>query len=166
MKKVIKVTVNGEHYEKEIAVNKTLLDFLRDDLNLTGTKKGCDNGDCGSCTVLLDGKPVNSCIMLAVETDGCQILTIEGLAKGNELHPIQKAFVDSGAIQCGYCTPGMVMAAKALLDENPDPSETEIRETIVGHLCRCTGYDQIVRAIKKAASYLRYNQLPGKEVAK
>ncbi|MBF7084466.1 (2Fe-2S)-binding protein [Desulfallas sp. Bu1-1] len=154
MKQVIKVTVNGEYYEKEVVVHKSLLDFLRDDLNLTGTKKGCDNGDCGSCTVLLNGKPINSCMMLAVEADGCEILTIEGIAGGKELHPIQKAFVESGAIQCGYCTPGMVMAAKALLDENPDPSETEIREAIVGHLCRCTGYDQIVRAIKKAASYL------------
>lgn len=155
MKKVINVKVNGESYQKEVAVNKSLLDFLRDDLNLTGTKKGCDNGDCGSCTVLLNGKAISSCIILAVEVNGCEVLTIEGMAKGNELHPIQTAFIESGAIQCGYCTPGMVMAAKALLDENPNPSETEIREAIVGHLCRCTGYEQIVKAIKKAADYIK-----------
>jgi carbon-monoxide dehydrogenase small subunit len=157
MKKVINVIVNGESYEKEVAVNKSLLDFLRDDLNLTGTKKGCDNGDCGSCTVLLNGKAISSCIILAVDADGCEVLTIEGMAKGKELHPIQTAFIESGAIQCGYCTPGMVMAAKALLDENPNPTEAEIREAIVGHLCRCTGYDQIVKAIKQAADYLNNN---------
>jgi len=154
MQNIIKITVNGEHYEKEVLVHKSLLDFLRDDINLTGTKKGCDNGDCGSCTVLLNGKPVNSCMMLAVEADGCEVLTIEGISNGKELHPIQRAFVDSGAIQCGYCTPGMVIAAKALLDENFNPTEKEIREAIVGHLCRCTGYDQIVSAIKKAANSL------------
>jgi len=161
MKKIIAVLVNGERYEKEVAVQKSLLDFLREDLNLTGTKKGCDNGDCGSCTVLLNGKAISSCIALAVEADGCEILTIEGMAKGNGLHPIQTAFVESGAIQCGYCTPGMVMAAKALLDNNPNPSETEIREAVVGHLCRCTGYDQIIKAIKKAADYLNENE-PGR----
>lgn len=154
MKKNIKVVVNGQAYEKEVAVQKTLLDFLREDLNLTGTKKGCDNGDCGSCTVLLNGKAVSSCIMLAVEADQCEVLTIEGMSWGEQLHPIQTAFIESGAIQCGYCTPGMVMAAKALLDVNPRPSESEIREAIAGHLCRCTGYDQIVKAIKMAADYL------------
>ncbi|MGI6630577.1 MAG: (2Fe-2S)-binding protein [Bacillota bacterium] len=153
MKRMIKVNVNGEDYEKEVAVNKSLLDFIRDDIYLTGTKKGCDNGDCGSCTVIMNGKPVSSCLVLAVEADGCNILTIEGMSNGMEIHPIQKAFVDVGAIQCGYCTPGMVMAAKALLDKNPNPSEEEIREAIVGHLCRCTGYEQIVEAIKRAADY-------------
>jgi carbon-monoxide dehydrogenase small subunit len=157
MKQLIKIMVNGEDYEKEVAVHKSLLDFLRDDLSLTGTKKGCDNGDCGSCTVLLNGKPVISCIMLAVEADGCEIQTIEGMAAGRELHPIQSTFIESGAIQCGFCTPGMVMSAKALLDENPDPSEIEIREAIAGHLCRCTGYDQIIKGIQKAADYLNDN---------
>lgn len=155
MKKVIKINVNGEDYEAEVSVHKTLLEFIRENLGLIGTKKGCDNGDCGSCTVLLNGKPVNSCIVLAVEADGEKVLTIEGLAKGDKLHPIQEAFIESGAIQCGYCTPGMVMAAKGLLDENPDPTEKEIRESIVGHLCRCTGYDQIVRAVRMSANHLK-----------
>jgi carbon-monoxide dehydrogenase small subunit len=157
MKQIIKIMVNGEDYEKEVAVHKSLLDFLRDDLSLTGTKKGCDNADCGSCTVLLDGKPVISCIMLAVEADGCEILTIEGMAAGRDLHPVQSAFVESGAVQCGFCTPGMVLSAKVLLDENPEPSESEIRQTIAGHLCRCTGYDQIVKGIQKAADHLNAN---------
>jgi carbon-monoxide dehydrogenase small subunit len=157
MKQLIKLKINGEDFEKEIAVHKSLLDFLRDDLDLIGTKKGCDNGDCGTCTVLLNGKPVFSCIMLAVEADGCNIQTIEGVAAGRELHPIQSAFIESGAIQCGFCTPGMVMSAKVLLDENPAPSERQIREAIAGHLCRCTGYDQIVKGIQKAAKYLSDN---------
>lgn len=155
MRKVINVKVNGQNYIKEVTCNKTLVDFLRDDLNLIGTKKGCDNGDCGSCTVLLNGKSVYSCLMLAVEADGSELLSIEGMSSGEDLHPIQRAFVETGAIQCGFCTPGMIMAAKALLDRNPLPSEEEIRKAIVGHLCRCTGYEQIVKAIQRAAFELQ-----------
>jgi carbon-monoxide dehydrogenase small subunit len=123
------------------------LDFLRDDLNLTGTKKGCDQGSCGACTVLVDGKPINACLVLAMEVDGREILTIEGLSKGKELHPLQEAFIHYGAVQCGYCTPGMILSAKALLDENPCPTEEEVRVAISGNLCRCTGYRKIVDAI-------------------
>lgn len=154
MKKRISVTVNGLVYEREIVASKTLLEFLREDLELTGTKKGCNNGDCGSCTVLLNGKPILSCLFLAVEADGHTVLTIEGMSKGSKLHPIQEAFIDAGAIQCGYCTPGMVLAAKALLDEKGNPAEREIKEAISGHLCRCTGYAHIVTAIKNAAEYV------------
>lgn len=152
MKQSISIKVNGEDYKKEIPAGMSLLDFVRDVLNLTGTKKGCDNGDCGSCTVLLNGRPVLSCVMLAVEADGCEVLTIEGLSRGGDLDPVQKSFIEHGAIQCGYCTPGMVLAARALLDKNPRPREEEIREAIKGHLCRCTGYEQIVRAVKRVSS--------------
>ena len=152
MKKTINVRVNDVDYTREVSSSKTLLDFLREDLELTGAKKGCDNGDCGSCTILLDGKPILSCLFLAVEADGHDILTIEGMSRGNRLHPLQEAFIEAGAIQCGYCTPGMVLAAKALLEENPNPTEGEIREAIAGHLCRCTGYGHIVTAIKNAAN--------------
>jgi len=148
MNSVISLRVNGQDYRREVPANITLLEFIRDTLNLTGAKKGCDNGDCGTCTVLLDGKPVLSCLMLAVEADGREVLTIEGISRGGELHPVQQSFVDHGAIQCGFCTPGMVLAAKALLEENPAPTEGEVREAIKGHICRCTGYDQIVKAIK------------------
>jgi carbon-monoxide dehydrogenase small subunit len=151
MRREIKVTVNGESYQMEVPAHRTLLDFLRQDLELMGTKSGCETGDCGSCTVLLNGKPVNSCLVLAVETDGKEILTVEGLAQGLELHPLQEAFVEHGAIQCGYCTPGMLLSAKALLDENPRPTEGEVKEALAGNLCRCTGYYSIVKAVMAAA---------------
>ncbi len=149
MKKTINFILNGESMEVEIEPHLTLLQLLRDGVGLTGTKEGCGMGECGACTVLLDGKTVNSCIFPAMEVDGKSVTTIEGLtdAQGN-LHPIQKAFIEYGAIQCGFCTPGMVLSAKALLDENPKPTEEEIRNGIAGNLCRCTGYLQIVQAIK------------------
>jgi carbon-monoxide dehydrogenase small subunit len=147
MKTPISLHINGETYQVNVPINKTLLDVLREDLALTGTKKGCDRGDCGACTVLMDGKPVNSCIILAVDAVGKQITTIEGIGGIMELHPIQEALVAHGAIQCGYCTPGIVMTAKALLDSNPHPTEIEVREGITGNLCRCTGYVKVVEAI-------------------
>jgi len=147
MKKLICLTVNDKDHELAVEPNKTLTDLLRCDLGLTGTKKGCEVGDCGSCTVLMDGKPVNSCLVLAVQANGKNILTIEGLETETGLHPIQKAFVEKGAIQCGYCSPGMILSAKGLLDRNPKPDEMEIRKAISGNLCRCTGYQKIVEAI-------------------
>jgi carbon-monoxide dehydrogenase small subunit len=132
-----------------------LLDVIRYKLELTGTKKGCDTGQCGSCTVLLDGKPVNSCLILAMEARGREILTVEGLAKNGQLHPLQEAFIQEGAVQCGYCTPGMLLSAKALLDENPTPTEEEVKEGIAGNLCRCTGYVKIVTAILAGAEKMR-----------
>jgi len=143
----ISLLINGETYQVDVPLKRTLLDVLREDLALTGTKKGCDSGECGACTVLMDGKPVNSCIILAVDAVGKQITTIEGIGGIMELDPIQEALVDHGAIQCGYCTPGIVMTAKALLDSNPHPTESQIREGITGNLCRCTGYVKIVEAI-------------------
>ncbi len=153
MKQLIRFTLNGDPVEVEIDPHLTLLELLRDKLELLGTKEGCGMGECGSCTVLLDGKTINSCIFPAWEVEGRTVTTIEGLtdAQGN-LHPIQKAFVENGAIQCGFCTPGMVLSAKALLDENPKPTEEEIRNGIAGNLCRCTGYLQIVQAIKAASN--------------
>lgn len=151
MKRPIRLTVNGDVYELLVDPNETLVDVIRKKLDLTGTKEGCGTGDCGACTVIIDGKTVNSCLMLAIEADGQEILTIEGIAKDGELHPIQKAFIDEGAIQCGYCTPGMVLSAKALLDENPHPTEEEIKFAIAGNLCRCTGYVKIIKAIQAAA---------------
>jgi carbon-monoxide dehydrogenase small subunit len=152
MKQIIKFNLNGESLEMQIEPHLTLLQLLRDKLELTGTKEGCGMGECGACTVLLDGKAVNSCILPAMEVDGKSVTTIEGLtdAQGN-LHPIQKAFIEFGAVQCGFCSPGMVLSAKALLDENPKPTEEEIRHGIAGNLCRCTGYLQIVQAIKAAS---------------
>ncbi len=147
MKTSICLQINGESYQVNVPIKKTLLDVLREDLSLTGTKKGCDSGECGACTVLMDGKPVNSCIILAIDAVGKQISTIEGIGGIMELHPIQEALVAHGAIQCGYCTPGIVMTAKALLDSNPHPSENEVREGITGNLCRCTGYVKVVEAI-------------------
>jgi carbon-monoxide dehydrogenase small subunit len=151
MKHQIQLIVNGELYDLLVEPRHTLLKVLREDLGLTGTKKGCDTGDCGACTVLLNGRPVNSCLVLAVEANGMEITTIEGLARGSELHQIQEAFIQHGAIQCGYCTPGMVLSAKALLDENPHPSELEVKRAIAGNLCRCTGYVKIIKAIMAAA---------------
>jgi len=150
-KKMLSLTVNGELYQRTIKPNLTLLDFIRDELGLTGTKKGCETGDCGSCTVILDGELVNSCLLLAMEANGKSVLTIEGLAKGGKLHPLQEAFIEHGAIQCGYCTPGMILAAKALLDKNPKPTEQEVKAGIIGNLCRCTGYTKIVEAILAVA---------------
>lgn len=147
MKHLIKLKVNSDIYEVAVEPWWTLLDVLRVNLNLTGTKRGCDNGDCGACTVLIDGKPVSSCLTLAIEAQGKDIVTIEGLSNGERLHPLQTAFIERGAIQCGFCTPGMVLAAKALLDENPQPTEEQVRKALEGNLCRCTGYKQIVEAI-------------------
>jgi carbon-monoxide dehydrogenase small subunit len=147
MKKLINLIVNGKRYELAVMPNMTLADMLRKELGLTGTKKGCDAGDCGSCTVILDGKPVNSCLVLAVQASGREVLTIEGMGTEEGLHPIQKAFVENGAIQCGFCSPGMILSAKALLDRNPRPTELEVRTAISGNLCRCTGYQKIVEAI-------------------
>lgn len=147
MKYKISFTLNNEKIEHEVESHKTLLRMLREDFDLTGAKEGCGQGECGACTVLLDGKPVNSCLVLAVDADGRDILTIEGLANGTELDKLQASFITNGALQCGYCTPGMIMAAKGLLNENPNPTEEEVKEAISGNLCRCTGYKKIIEAI-------------------
>ena len=152
MKKQISLKVNGREHTLSVEPRRTLLDALRYDLRLTGTKEGCGDGNCGSCTVLMDGQAVNSCLVLAVEADGHNILTIEGLAQDGKLHPLQQSFIDEGAVQCGFCTPGMIMNAKAILDVNPHPTEAQVRLAIAGNLCRCTGYDKIVRAILKVAA--------------
>ncbi len=133
----------------------TLLDFLRGELSLKGTKKGCDSGQCGACTVLMNGKTIDACLILAIQADGKKILTIEGLSLGGRLHPLQEAFVEEGAVQCGFCVPGMILSAKALLEEKKDPSEEEIREALSGNLCRCTGYVKIIKAVQKAAAMAR-----------
>jgi carbon-monoxide dehydrogenase small subunit len=151
MKKMITLKVNDREYDLVIPVNRTLTQVLRENLMLTGTKQGCSLGDCGSCTVLMDGQPVNSCLVLAVEAEGHEILTIEGLSEEGKLHPIQQAFVEHGSIQCGFCSPGMILSAKALLDKNPTPAKSEIREALSGNLCRCTGYQKIVDAIESLA---------------
>ena len=147
MKHVIKLHVNGDEHEILTEIHKTLLEVLREDLGLTGTKRGCDLGTCGACTVLINGKPHLSCLTLAVDVQEKEILTIEGLSQGGKLHPLQKGFVEKGAVQCGFCTPGMILTAKALLDEHPRPSEGEVKRAISGNLCRCTGYVKIVEAI-------------------
>jgi carbon-monoxide dehydrogenase small subunit len=141
------LTVNGDPVRLAVSPAATLLDVLRDKLELTGTKLGCGDGECGACTVMLSGKVVNSCLVLAVECAGAEVLTIEGLAPNGRLHPLQQAFVDHGAIQCGYCTPGMIMAAYALLEENPEPSEADVKRGLEGNLCRCTGYRKIIDAV-------------------
>lgn len=151
MKHKVSLTVNGKAVEVSLSANRTLAEMLREDLRLTGVKQGCGEGECGACTVLLDGKPVSSCLVLALECDGCKVDTIEGLARGNELHPLQQAFVKHGAIQCGFCTPGMLMTAKALLDNEPRPSAERVREALSGNLCRCTGYQKIVDAVVDCA---------------
>ncbi len=148
---MVNVTVNGKPYSAEVPTYRTLVDFLRYDLGLTGTKETCSVGVCGACTVVLDGAMVSSCLTLAVRVDGAQIQTIEGVANGDELHPIQQAFIDNGGFQCGACTPGQIMASKALLEENPHPTEDEIKKWMMGNLCRCTGYYQIIDSIKAAA---------------
>jgi len=153
LKKLIELKINGETREVVAEPRTTLLHVLREDLGLTGTKEGCNAGDCGACTVLIDRKPVASCLTLAIEAQGKEILTIEGLDKNGRLHPLQQAFIDHYAVQCGFCTPGMILSAKALLDRNPHPTEEEVREAISGNLCRCTGYVKIVEAILAAANH-------------
>jgi carbon-monoxide dehydrogenase small subunit len=153
--KQIKVTVNGVLYELSVQPWETLLDVIREHLGLTGTKEGCGLGECGACTIVMDGKTVNSCLVLAVEADNKVITTIEGLANGDELHPIQEAFIKCGGLQCGFCTPGMIMSTKALLENNPSPDEEEIRKAIAGNFCRCTGYTKIIESIKVAAKNMQ-----------
>jgi len=155
MNTLLTCTVNGEERTALADTRDTLLELLRDRLGLTGTKEGCSNGNCGTCTVLVDGQPVCACLMLAQEAPGRDIVTIEGLAEGSALHPLQQALVESGGTQCGFCTPGIVLSAKALLDHNPDPTEQEIRHAIAGNLCRCTGYGKIVEAIAAVAASAR-----------
>ncbi len=147
MKKTIHITVNHKPFELAVEPNQTLLEVIRENLGLTGTKAGCLVGDCGACTVLVEAKPVNSCLVLAVQADGKQVTTIEGVETPQGLHPLQTAFVDKGAIQCGYCTPGMILSAKSLLDRNPRADEAEVRQALSGNLCRCTGYQKIVEAV-------------------
>ena len=151
----IQVTVNGERYERDVDPRILLIHFIRDELDLTGSHIGCDTGNCGACTVMLNGAAVKSCMLLAVQADGAEIETVESLAGNGRLHPLQQAFSDHHALQCGYCTPGMLMSAKALLDRNPSPSEEEIRKGLQGNICRCTGYVNIVKAIQAAAEGTR-----------
>jgi carbon-monoxide dehydrogenase small subunit len=147
----ISLKVNGQAYRLQVDADAFLVDVLREELNLTGTKKACNEGECGACTVILNGKPVNSCLVMAARLDGANIVTIEGVGDAENLHPLQEAFISAGAVQCGYCTPGMILSAKALLDANSNPSEAEIRTGLSGNLCRCTGYKKIVQAVKLAA---------------
>jgi aerobic carbon-monoxide dehydrogenase small subunit len=151
MKTIIRLNVNGRARDVATLPTRTLLEILREDLSLTGTKQGCGEGECGTCTVLLDGAPVNACLVLGMEAQGHEVTTIEGLSDGGRLHPLQQAFIEHGAIQCGFCTPGMILAAKALLDRCPNPSEDDIRGALGGNLCRCTGYQKIVEAVAAAA---------------
>jgi carbon-monoxide dehydrogenase small subunit len=155
MRRIVRITINGLLREVAVPANRTLLDLLREDLDLTGTKLGCGEGDCGACTVLLDGEPVNACLVLAAEAEGREVTTIEGLASGALLHPVQQAFVDAGAVQCGYCTPGMVLVAAALVARNPSPTESDVRHAISGNFCRCTGYQKIVEAVLTASARVR-----------
>ena len=155
MKRIVRITINGLLREVAVPANRTLLDLLREDLDLTGTKHGCGEGDCGACTVLLDGEPVNACLVLAAEAEGREVTTIEGLAGGSLLHPVQQAFVDAGAVQCGYCTPGMVLVAAALVARNPSPTESDVRHALSGNFCRCTGYQKIVEAVLTASARVR-----------
>jgi carbon-monoxide dehydrogenase small subunit len=161
MRTLLTCTVNGEERTTLADTRDTLLELLRDRLRLTGTKEGCGNGNCGTCTVLMDGAPVNACLVLAAEAPGSEIVTIEGLSVGGALHPIQQALVEHGGTQCGFCTPGIVLSAKALLDANPAPGEEDIRHAIAGNLCRCTGYGKIVDAIRAAAAGLARERLDG-----
>ncbi|WP_434511744.1 (2Fe-2S)-binding protein [Desulfitobacterium sp. AusDCA] len=145
------IKINGQIYNLDVEPNRRLVDLLREDLGLTGTKYGCGEGECGACTVLLNGKAVNSCMVLAIQADGSEVTTIEGLSQGNKLHPLQESFIEAGAVQCGFCTPGMILSAKALLDENPHPTEEEIKQGMAGNFCRCTGYAAIMRAVQAVA---------------
>jgi carbon-monoxide dehydrogenase small subunit len=158
MKKRIKLIVNKRHFVLNVDPNRRLLDILRDDLGLTGTKEGCGGGDCGACTVIMNGKAVPSCLVLGVEADGSDVLTIEGVSDGEKLHPLQEEFLIQGAIQCGFCTPGMILSAKAFLASNPRPSEEEVRKAMAGNLCRCSGYAKIVKSIMSAAGKLAGNR--------
>ena len=159
-KLLISATVNGDAQQFLCDSGATLLDALRDELGLTGSKEGCGSGDCGACTVVLDGQMVCACLVFAAEAEGRTVNTIEGVAEGSELHPVQRKFLEKGALQCGFCTPGFIVASKALLDHNPDPSESEVRYWLAGNLCRCTGYDKIVRAVLDAAAELRQERIP------
>jgi carbon-monoxide dehydrogenase small subunit len=150
--KFVNVVVNGVTYERDVEARRLLVHFIRDDLELTGTHVGCDTGNCGACTVLMDGQLIKSCMVLAIQADGAKIETVEGLTRDGELHPLQQAFGAHHALQCGYCTPGMLMSAKYLLDANPEPTENEIRKAIQGNICRCTGYVNIIEAIKSASA--------------
>lgn len=154
-KQLVALNINGDVYELAITPTHTLLEVLREDAGLTGTKHGCEQGECGLCTVLVDGRPQFSCLTLAIEADGTEIRTVEGLARQGELHPLQQAWGETGASQCGYCTPGMLMSAQALLERNPAPNRTEIREALAGNLCRCTGYQAIIEAVELAAARMR-----------
>jgi carbon-monoxide dehydrogenase small subunit len=151
----VSTTINGEPVEYLCETQQTLLDVLRNELHLTGSKEGCASGDCGACSVIMDGKVVCSCLVLGVEAEGQTVTTVEGIAQGDHLHPVQQRFLEYAALQCGFCTPGFIVATKALLDENPNPTETEIRYWLAGNLCRCTGYDKIVRAVQAAAADVR-----------
>ncbi len=151
MKTRLTLTVNGEDHEVLVPVQKTLLEVLREDLGLTGTKHGCELGECGTCTVLVDSEPLLSCLVLPIECEGRTIVTVEGMARNGELHPLQQAFAELGAAQCGYCTPGMLLTAQALIEQHPTPSRDEIREALAGNLCRCTGYTKILDAVELAA---------------
>jgi len=155
MKHGMHLTINGEPYELLVEPYCSLLDLLRDELHLTGTKRGCDEGDCGACTVLIQGKTATSCMMLALDAKDKEVVTVEGLARGDKLHPVQDAFVQYGGVQCGYCTPGLIMSAVGLLRENPAPTEEDVRYGIGGNLCRCTGYAKVIQAILKAAEAMR-----------
>jgi carbon-monoxide dehydrogenase small subunit len=150
-RETIQLKVNGQQYELAVEPHWTLLETVREQLGLTGSKEGCGTGDCGACSMILDGKLITSCLVLAPEADGCEVLTIEGLARNGDLHPVQQAFIDAGGVQCGFCTPGMIMAAKALLDRKPRPSLEDVREGLAGNLCRCTGYTKIYEAVLAAA---------------
>jgi carbon-monoxide dehydrogenase small subunit len=156
----VTATINGDQVEFLADPGETLLDALRFEMGLTGSKEGCGSGDCGACTIVLDGQMVCSCLVLAAEAEGRTISTVEGIAEGSELHPVQRKFLERGALQCGFCTPGFIVAAKALLDHNPNPSETEVRYWLAGNLCLCTGYDKIVRAVMDAAAELRQERIP------
>ena len=154
----VSATINGEEAEFLCDPSQSLLDALRDNLRLTGSKEGCGTGDCGACSVIVDGRLVCSCLMMAAEVGGMSIVTVEGVANGEELHPVQRKFLEHAALQCGFCTPGLIVASKALLDQNLNPTETEIRYWLAGNLCRCTGYDKIVRAVQDAAAEMRAAQ--------
>ena len=155
MKYEIEFTVNGEKRKEEVSPSMRLLDLLRDELGLTGAKEGCGQGECGACSIIMDGKLVASCLILAAEADGSEIITVEGVRKGNDIHTIQKAFVEAGAVQCGFCTPGMIMATKDLLDDNKNPTDQEIKRGLSGNICRCTGYAKIFDAVKLSADRLQ-----------